>query len=294
MIQMHEEHTTRGVPPEVETAWLHHRFTQIHPFEDGNGRVARAIASLVFIKARWFPLVIRSADKARYIDALEQADAGNLEPLVSEFTSVQKRVLLAALDLGYRVTPPETIDAAVAAARDLFIGMGKIVPKEWMAAKTTAQYLFERARVRLVHAAERLKEEIGSVRPDFRFQLTHRSTPNWDGQILEVARDLHYSANTAEQNQSAWLTLKTPRETHLVVSFHGLGTMYRGILAVSAFLDTESEDPTPACDEFFQINYQEEPSQAQMRFDPWLERSIAKGLSLWQHRVAGERNTPRD
>ncbi len=24
-------------------AWLHHRFTQIHPFQDGNGRVARAL-----------------------------------------------------------------------------------------------------------------------------------------------------------------------------------------------------------------------------------------------------------
>ena len=33
--------TSRDVCPEVEAAWLHHRFTQIHPFEDGNGRVAR-------------------------------------------------------------------------------------------------------------------------------------------------------------------------------------------------------------------------------------------------------------
>jgi len=23
-------------PPEIEAAWLHHRFTQIHPFQDGN------------------------------------------------------------------------------------------------------------------------------------------------------------------------------------------------------------------------------------------------------------------
>ncbi|HEV3199170.1 MAG TPA: Fic family protein, partial [Bryobacteraceae bacterium] len=46
LIAMHEAHMRREVPPEVETAWLHHRFTQIHPFEDGNGRVARAIASL--------------------------------------------------------------------------------------------------------------------------------------------------------------------------------------------------------------------------------------------------------
>ena len=38
----------RRTAREIEATWLHHRFTQIHPFQDGNGRVARALASLVF------------------------------------------------------------------------------------------------------------------------------------------------------------------------------------------------------------------------------------------------------
>ena len=54
----------RGVPVEVEAAWLHHRFTQIHPYQDGNGRVARALASLLFIKAGWFPVVVTRDDSA--------------------------------------------------------------------------------------------------------------------------------------------------------------------------------------------------------------------------------------
>ncbi len=78
LIHWHEEHVQREIPPEVEAAWLHHRFTQIHPFQDGNGRVARAIASLIFIKANWFPLVVRSDEKAKYLDELEKADFGNL------------------------------------------------------------------------------------------------------------------------------------------------------------------------------------------------------------------------
>ena len=32
-------------------AWLHHRFTQIHPYRDGNGRVARALTTLVLLRA---------------------------------------------------------------------------------------------------------------------------------------------------------------------------------------------------------------------------------------------------
>ena len=50
LMEMHEDHLEQGVPPEVEAAWFHHRFTQIHPFQDGNGRVARALATLVFLR----------------------------------------------------------------------------------------------------------------------------------------------------------------------------------------------------------------------------------------------------
>ena len=78
LMALHHQHD--DVAPEVEAAWLHHRFTQIHPFQDGNGRIARALATLVFVKAGWFPLVVRDRQRAEYIDALETADDGDLKP----------------------------------------------------------------------------------------------------------------------------------------------------------------------------------------------------------------------
>ncbi len=63
LIELHREHQIGEIPPEVEAAWLHHRFTQIHPFQDGNGRIARCLASLVFIQAKWFPLVLTRGDR---------------------------------------------------------------------------------------------------------------------------------------------------------------------------------------------------------------------------------------
>ncbi len=86
-------------PPEVHAAWLHHRFTQIHPFQDGNGRVARTLASLVFIKAGLFPLVIRDSDREAYISALEEADAGDIKALVDLFVRRQTTAILSALKL---------------------------------------------------------------------------------------------------------------------------------------------------------------------------------------------------
>ncbi|MGH3683532.1 MAG: Fic family protein [Pseudonocardiaceae bacterium] len=44
--------------PVVRAAWLHHQFIRIHPFEDGNGRVARALTLLVLLRANYAPLVV--------------------------------------------------------------------------------------------------------------------------------------------------------------------------------------------------------------------------------------------
>ena len=64
---MHSRYQEMSVPPEIQAAWLHHRFTQIHPFQDGNGRVARTLASLIFIRQGLFPVVITQNDRQEYI-----------------------------------------------------------------------------------------------------------------------------------------------------------------------------------------------------------------------------------
>lgn len=102
LIELHHQHQTREIPPEVEAAWLHHRFTQIHPFQDGNGRIARCLASLVFIQARWFPLVLTRDDRPTYISALEDADKGDLSNLINLFAKSQKLAFIRSLGLSER------------------------------------------------------------------------------------------------------------------------------------------------------------------------------------------------
>jgi hypothetical protein len=80
LLEMHKKHSHAQVPPDIEAAWLHHRFIQIHPFQDGNGRVARALASMEYIRAGFFPPVVTAARKPEYLDALDQADKGDLKP----------------------------------------------------------------------------------------------------------------------------------------------------------------------------------------------------------------------
>jgi hypothetical protein len=286
LIRWHREHLCNGVAHEVEAAWLHHRFTQIHPFQDGNGRVARAIASLVFIKADWFPLIVRPDEKVKYLDALEQADFGDLGPLVSNFASVQKRIFLMALDSTLRAKPAADIDAAVASARNLLIGLGKGVPPEWEKARSTADGLYTRAVKRLTYAVKTLTEQLSSVNSGFRFELQPLVVRN--NEIQQVAEDLHYTPNLEVRSQTTELRMNTGRSALLAISFHGVGNMFRGILAASAFLLTSDGKSTPCCDDFFQINYEEPQADAEARFDKWLEDSIVRGLDLWQRWIIGD------
>jgi len=73
----------------IKAAWLHHAFSIIHPFQDGNGRMARLLASLVLIQENLFPLTIKSINRKQYIDALEQADKGEYQALIDSFIDDQ-------------------------------------------------------------------------------------------------------------------------------------------------------------------------------------------------------------
>mgnify|MGYP000861742336 CR=1 FL=1 len=107
LVAMHLAHQGQDVAPEVEAAWLHHRFTQIHPFQDGNGRVARALASLVLIRAGLFPMVVSRDDKAIYIESLERADHGDLRSLIFLIAREQQSRFSRAMTISAAVAPPE-------------------------------------------------------------------------------------------------------------------------------------------------------------------------------------------
>lgn len=68
----------------VETApFLHHRFVEIHPFIDGNGRVARLLTNLYLISKGYPPMVLKKEDRGKYYRFLRAADAGNLSPFAN-------------------------------------------------------------------------------------------------------------------------------------------------------------------------------------------------------------------
>lgn len=64
-------------------AVFHYKFVFIHPFDDGNGRVARLLMNLLLIRFEYPFTVIRNYDRRRYYDTLKKADRGDLRPFVN-------------------------------------------------------------------------------------------------------------------------------------------------------------------------------------------------------------------
>ncbi|MEM7535697.1 MAG: Fic family protein, partial [Chloroflexota bacterium] len=68
--------------PVLIAGLFHYRFAAIHPFDDGNGRMARLLMNLILMQFGYVPLVIKDEQRSSYLLALSQADAGDIEPFM--------------------------------------------------------------------------------------------------------------------------------------------------------------------------------------------------------------------
>lgn len=117
--------------PASQAAYAHFAFVSIHPFADGNGRVARALASVYSYRSPGVPLVIYNDQRTAYLDALEAADAGRhqrfirfiAERVTDTVNTMEVELTSAMLDepptreltdlLGGAALPADLNDAAV-------------------------------------------------------------------------------------------------------------------------------------------------------------------------------------
>ena len=74
LIDWYRGQEDEGEHPIVIAATFHYRFIRIHPFDDGNGRMARLLMNMILIKHGYTVAVVSIEERDQYIGMLEQAD----------------------------------------------------------------------------------------------------------------------------------------------------------------------------------------------------------------------------
>jgi hypothetical protein len=274
----------------VEAAWLHHRFSQIHPFQDANGRVSRAIASMVLVRAGLFPLVVTRDDKVKYLDALEAADQGDLRALVDLFAALQRSQFRKATALS------ENILTAGIDVASMMEGLMKAADKsresreqELRKVCIYAEALEDETVAYLESLVPNLQQVMLRLSPGGRSFVKRSSEATshyyW-GQIIENAQKLDYFVDNSSYRSWVTMNLSWNRRARLVFAFHGIGRPFSGSLICAPFLefrDLDEDDQAhstviPVTEEGFVFFYNESLEKIKQRFGSWREKVVALSL----------------
>ncbi|MBI3296895.1 MAG: Fic family protein [Elusimicrobia bacterium] len=292
------------VDPVIVAAWLHHRFTEIHPYQDGNGRVARALMTLVLLRAELLPLVVDRDLRTAYITALESADSGDLAPLSTLLARLERAAILQALsvDADAEIGHEKTLTAAVLESLAAKLNRrSEFKQAELRKVNEVAAALRGKTRKMLEQTLARLGESTESVgKPEIYVADggPDRNNAHWYRfEVVKSANESGKFANFVEAHYFVKGTIRVARERLVfVVSFHHVGRELTGIMEATAFalLESfeESEEREKASQDYFVCSIEpfvfthqtkeEEISDALTR---WLDAAIAVGIKEYGDRL---------
>jgi Fic family protein len=104
----------------LQASYAHYALAVIHPFADGNGRVARALASVFTCRALSVPILILTDTQKDYLESLAAADAGDFQPFVDFILSRTLDAIRLASDSIHAAESP-SVEESVAALKRLYI-----------------------------------------------------------------------------------------------------------------------------------------------------------------------------
>ena len=240
LIKIYNDLTEENINPLLIATWVHHAFSTIHPFQDGNGRVVRLVASLILIKNNFFPItVLREEAKVKYIQALEEADQGQPQKLVTYFAEIQKRNIEEALNI------KEVSNASLSDVAHIFNQkvIRKQQEKQQQYAKTLAEnrlQVFNYCSLFLNEYKEKLEAEfddsislyIGSGRPDDTTKQHY-----YYKQIVDYAKKHNYFFNrTLPKSYLVFGIEFDGKKYELGITLHHFG-YDDSVMAIGAFLE---------------------------------------------------------
>jgi Fic family protein len=117
------------INPIILAAEFHYKFIRIHPFDDGNGRLARILMNFILMQYGFPPAIIKAEDKVNYFVALQQADSGIYEPFFDYIAAnlVRSLEIMIAGAKGESIEEPDDLDKEIALLEQKLKAVGKKV-----------------------------------------------------------------------------------------------------------------------------------------------------------------------
>lgn len=292
--------------PVVRAAWLHHRFLRIHPFEDGNGRVARALTLLVLLRAHYAPLVVDRRLRGDYIDALDRANDGDLRPLVRLFARLE--IVALRSELEQPVEPPVEGVGVLAVARahaDRLQALRDADRTERVdRTEALAAALHKRILAYLTTLGDGVREQFAVVDDQTRRGVESAEPPDersrfWRAQLVRTAREADFFTNLSDGSWWSRLNLTVLGSTlRYVVAVQKVGQGDTGVLAVTAFAesppprDADSDDrplPTSLLDvtpnDSVTIVFSDSPDTRWPEIEQLIDQTLAAAVARFAHQL---------
>lgn len=254
--------------PVVQAAYLHYTLAAIHPFADGNGRVARALASVPLYRAARVPLLVFRDERDEYLDSLERADAGHLDAFI---TFVQDRVIdtIGLVSHTTRLGPVSSRERSIEALRRAAVELGDITADDLRAAAARLLGLVEEAA----------KEQTARLPlpPPVRIEIERRdyvSTPFRPPDYVEVDGEVEVRVQSGPFAGAASRTRITARvaEAHAIAAV----VLFAGREAVP-LLEFQLREVVPTIREV-----------ARIKLDAWVETVVDEALAAAASRAGGQ------
>ena len=97
--------------PYLREAYFHITFLHIHPFEDGNGRVARILTAYNLFKNGETPFVINRQHKSEYVKLIEESNYEGMAELFRTLAKEETSITMALYEKYYNhKEPPKNIN----------------------------------------------------------------------------------------------------------------------------------------------------------------------------------------
>jgi Fic family protein len=303
LIQLYQE--AADGHPLVRSAWLHHRFIQIHPFEDGNGRVARALTLLVLLRDRYAPLVVDRRQREAYIAALDTANGGDLGDLIRFFARLEIAALQSTLTQPLRRTDQGDAASVVRAYASRLRQVREVASHEKAdGVARVADDIAARITSYLDHQRQELHDSLRTLDPAAWAAVRSASPPDekarwWRREIIQTARAVDFYTNLSDGTWWTRLQMEALGDRlRFLAAVQKVGHGDSGVLAVTVYAERvhPSSDETSVSGESeavlelsptdsVSLAFNDEPSERWPEVEELLQRKLREAVEYFVERL---------